>query len=70
MPASISYLPRGSNVSVKDPTGLSPSPVTRPDLLQQLEHFHVGQTSLISVLITGLLSALSSRLMILGSPAP
>lgn len=69
MPASISYLPRGPNAFVRDPTGLSSSPVTWPDSLQQLEHFHVCQTSQISVLITGLLSALSSWLMILGLPA-
>lgn len=70
MLASISCLPGGSHVSVKDPTGISPSPVTPPDLLRWPEYFHVCQTSRISVLITVLLSALSSWLMILGSPAP
>lgn len=62
--------PWGSHASVKDPTGLSPSPVTPPDSLWWPEYFHVCQTSRISVLITGLLSALSSWLTILGSPAP
>ena len=31
-----------SNASIKDQTGLSPSPVTWPDSLRRPDHFHVG----------------------------
>lgn len=61
-----------SDASVRNQTGPSPSPspMTRSDSLQCLDHFHVWQASRISVLMTGLSSALSSQLAILGLPAP
>lgn len=59
-----------SRAFVKYPTGLSSGPVIRRDWLCGRSTFVSGWERQISVLMTGLSSALSSQLATLGTPAP